>query len=186
MAARRALALLLALAGAERARAALARGVVRPVLTCRLATHCAMRRGSALRACDSCVLPSEESDEEGEVLIFLGQRFEGSPLVVAQDLVLNTLPVLLPIVAYNGYDEVLSFVTWLIDNGPGNWAAVDGGKEQVSLLQPPINGVILPAISIALGTLSATTISSLRDRQITLRECLHKEVQTSPSPSPSA
>ena len=144
-----------------------------------------MRRGSALRACDSCVLPSEESDEEGEVLIFLGQRFEGSPLVVAQDLVLNTLPVLLPIVAYNGYDEVLSFVTWLIDNGPGNWAAVDGGKEQVSLLQPPINGVILPAISIALGTLSATTISSLRDRQITLRECLHKEVQTSPSPQPS-
>ena len=175
MASRRALALVLALAGAERTRAALARGVAWPALTTRHATHCAARRGSALRACDSCMLPSEEKDEDDEVLTFLGQRFSGSPLVVAQDLVLNALPVIVPVAAFNGYDEVLSFVTWLIDIGPGNWLAVDGGKEQVSLLQPPINGVILPAISIALGTLSATTISSLRDRQITLRECLHKE-----------
>ena len=175
MASRRALALVLALAGAERTRAALARGVAWPALTTRHATHCATRRGSALRACDSCMLPSEEKDEDDEVLTFLGQSFSGSPLVVAQDLVLNALPVIVPVAAFNGYDEVLSFVTWLIDIGPGNWLAVDGGKEQVSLLQPPINGVILPAISIALGTLSATTISSLRDRQITLRECLHKE-----------
>ena len=82
------------------------------------------------------MLPSEEKDEDDEVLTFLGQRFSGSPLVVAQDLVLNALPVIVPVAAFNGYDEVLSFVTWLIDIGPGNWLAVDGGKEQVSLPQP--------------------------------------------------
>jgi len=91
------------------------------------------------------------------------------------DLFLAALPVMVPLAAFNGYDEVLRFVTWAIDNGPGDWMAVDGGKIQVDLLAPTINGVILPSISIALGTLSATTISSLRDRQITLRECLHKE-----------
>ena len=110
MAARRALALVLALAGAERARAALARGAARPVLTARRAAHCAARRASALRACDSCVgdscpLPSDEEEEEEEELTFLGQRFSGSPLVLAQDLALNALPVVLPIAAFDGYDE---------------------------------------------------------------------------------
>lgn len=91
------------------------------------------------------------------------------------DSALALLPVAIPCLAFTGYDEVLSFTTWAIDNGPGNWAAVDGGKEQVELLKPTINGVILPAISIALGTLSATTIGSLRSRQISLRGALHKE-----------
>ena len=110
MAARRALALVLALAGAERARAALARGAARPVLIARHAAHCAARRASALRACDSgvgdsCPLPSDEEEEEEEELTFLGQRFSGSPLVLAQDLALNALPVVLPIAAFDGYDE---------------------------------------------------------------------------------
>ena len=70
MAARRALALVLALAGAERARAALARGAARPVLTARHAAQA--RRASALRACDSCVgdscpLPSDEEEDNGLV-----------------------------------------------------------------------------------------------------------------------
>ena len=108
MPARAAVALVLALAGAERARAALARGAVRPVLAARHAAHRAARRASALRACDSCTgdscpLPSDE--EEEEELTFLGQSFSGSPLVLAQDLALNALPVILPIAAFNGYDE---------------------------------------------------------------------------------
>ena len=91
------------------------------------------------------------------------------------DFVLAALPLILPITAFVGYDEVRAFTTWVIDNGPGNWYAIDGGKEQVTRLQPVINGVVLPSISIALGTLSATTISSLRDRKIALREAIHKE-----------
>ena len=120
MASRRALALVLALAGAERTRAALASSVGRPVLTTRYATHCAARRSSVLRACDlracegdSCILPEDEDEEEEQVLTFLGQRFSGSPLVLAQDLFLNSLPVIVPVAAFNGYDEVRRFVTWL-------------------------------------------------------------------------
>ena len=120
MASRRALALVLALAGAERTRAALASSVARPVLTTRYATHCAARRASVLRACDlracegdSCILPEDEDEEEEQVLTFLGQRFSGSPLVLAQDLFLNSLPVIVPVAAFNGYDEVRRFVTWL-------------------------------------------------------------------------
>ena len=113
MAGRRALALVLALAGAERTRAALARGAARPVLTARHAAHCAARRASALRACDSltggsCPLPSDEEEEEEEELTFLGQSFSGSPLVLAQDLALTPLPVVLPIAAFDGYDEALA------------------------------------------------------------------------------
>lgn len=100
------------------------------------------------------------------------KEFESSQ---SSDMLMAWLPLFLPIAAFFGYDEVLSFITWAIDNGPGNWMAVDGGKKQVELLQPVINGVILPAVSIALGTLSATTINSLRDRQRQLRACLHKE-----------
>ena len=170
--ARRVLVVLLALAGAERARAALARGVVGGGSGARHASRCAMRRGSALRACDSCLLPAESDAEAGS----LGQEASASSRLF--DVVLQALPIVLPLAAFNGYDEVLAFISWAIDCGPGNWLAVDGGKEQVSLLQPSINGVILPAISIALGTLSATTISSLRDRQITLRNCLHKEASS--------
>ena len=62
-----------------------------------------------------------------------------------------------------------------LTTGPRKLDGSDGGKKQVELLQPVINGVILPAVSIALGTLSATTINSLRDRQRQLRACLHKE-----------
>ena len=30
------------------------------------------------------------------------------------------------------YDDILKLVTWFIDLGPGDWLAVDGGKEQVA------------------------------------------------------
>ena len=156
----------LALASTQPARAALTKAVAGHRQGAHHATHCP--RGPAPRALveDSCFLPDTQDDEVG---------FKEAPgRSKLFDLVLTTLPIVVPLLAFNGYDEVLSFISWAIDSGPGNWLAVDGGKEQVTLLQPSINGVILPAISIALGTLSATTISSLRDRQISLRECLHR------------
>lgn len=91
------------------------------------------------------------------------------------DVLLVAIPSIVPLAAFLNYENILHLVTWFIDVGPGDWLAVDGGQEQVARLQPTINGVVLPAISIALGTLSATTISSLRDRQIQIRACIHKE-----------
>ena len=117
----------------------------------------------------ACVLPAMVQQEQR--LSNRGSSFPSSKV----DYLLVGIPVLLPLAAYWNYDDILKLVTWFIDLGPGDWLAVDGGKEQVARLQPAINGVVLPAISIALGTLSATTISSLRDRQIQLRACIHKE-----------
>ena len=53
--------------------------------------------------------------------------------------------------------------------------AVDGNAFAVQLLRPTVNGVILPTLSIALGTLLATTINVLRNRQVEIRACLNKE-----------
>ena len=92
-----------------------------------------------------------------------------------QDIALSILPIFASVIAFIFYEQIASLVTYAIDKGPGQWSAVDGGKAQVEMLQPVINGIVLPAVSIALGTLSATTISSLRDRQIHLRACLNKE-----------
>lgn len=43
------------------------------------------------------------------------------------------------------------------------------------MIQPMMNGIVLPTVSFALGTLSAATITSLRQRQVTIRACLNKE-----------
>ena len=53
---------------------------------------------------------------------------------------------------------------------------VDGGRLSVELLQPIVNGVVLPTFSIALGTLFATTINVLRQRQVDIRADLNNEV----------
>eukprot|EP00967_Tisochrysis_lutea_P078644 scaffold107166_cov33-Tisochrysis_lutea.AAC.3 len=43
---------------------------------------------------------------------------------------------------------------------------VDGNAFAATLLRPTINGVVVPTLSIALGTLLATTVNVLRDRQV--------------------
>jgi hypothetical protein len=53
---------------------------------------------------------------------------------------------------------------------------VDGGRLSVDLLLPTANGIVLPTLSIALGTLFATTINVLRQRQVDLRADLNNEV----------
>ena len=86
------------------------------------------------------------------------------------------LPLALPIAALVGYDEVIGSVTWLVDTfSPGEWIAVDGGKTQVEAIVPTMNGIVVPTLSFALSTLAATTIGSLRQRQVALRTCLNKE-----------
>jgi hypothetical protein len=128
------------------------------------------RRCTTLRSLDEGVpLPSTEDidlrlDKQEETV--QNEKF---------DFVLAALPLIPSLAAFVGYDEVRAFTTWVIVHGQSAWLAVDGGTEEVAKLQPVINGVVLPSISIALGTLSATTISSLRDRKIALREAIHQE-----------
>ena len=92
------------------------------------------------------------------------------------DVGLALLPFAIPTIAFGAYDEILRAVTYAIDTlSPGDWYAVDGGTAQVVRLQPTINGVVIPAISIALGTLSAATIQTLRQRQVAMRTTINKE-----------
>ena len=53
--------------------------------------------------------------------------------------------------------------------------SVDGNQLAVELLRPTATGVVLPTLSIVLGSLLATTINVLRERQVTLRASLNKE-----------
>jgi hypothetical protein len=87
---------------------------------------------------------------------------------------LIAVPVLLPIAAFYSYDLVTStfhaFVTFARP-----WFAVDGGAAEVELITPVINGVVQPAVVITLATLVASTVNSLRSRQVAIRANLNME-----------
>ena len=55
------------------------------------------------------------------------------------------------------------------------WFSVDGGKVEIELITPVINGVVQPAAAIVFGTLVAATLTSLRNRQVAIRASLNKE-----------
>eukprot|EP00966_Prymnesium_polylepis_P290190 6703498-Prymnesium_polylepis.3 len=65
---------------------------------------------------------------------------------------------------------VLAFLLWpnleVIGDAlfAGNSPAVDGTRFSSGVLAPTINGVVVPFLAIGLGSLVATTISTLRER----------------------
>ena len=56
-----------------------------------------------------------------------------------------------------------------------NWESVDGNAYEIAVLEPTLTGIVLPAVSITLGTLLATTVGTLRERQVEIRSCLNRE-----------
>ena len=78
---------------------------------------------------------------------------------------------------------ILAFALWpmiadamaIFFNGQNAAQPVDGNLFAVQLLRPTVNGVVLPTLSVALGTLLATTINVLRNRQVDIRAALNKE-----------
>jgi len=52
---------------------------------------------------------------------------------------------------------------------------VDGANFASGVLAPTINGVVVPALAIVLGSLVATTIGTLRERLVTVRSCVNVE-----------
>jgi len=82
-----------------------------------------------------------------------------------------------PILAYIFYNDVAGLVRYAIDQYSGGAGRmVDGNSFAINLLRPTVNGVVVPTLSIALGTLLATTINVLRNRQVEIRACLTTEV----------
>jgi len=92
------------------------------------------------------------------------------------DAALILTPVAVPMLAGALYPTIETAYHSAIDLLANyRWAPADGGASQAQALSPLINGIVVPACSVALGTLTALTISQLRQRQIQLRTLLNKE-----------
>ena len=87
---------------------------------------------------------------------------------------LTIIPVVAPIVAFLSYDFVYLAFHEILD-ATRMWFSVDGGKSEIELITPLINGVVQPATGFVFGTLLASTIGSLRNRQVAIRASLNKE-----------
>lgn len=108
---------------------------------------------------------------ESQQLKFIEKTLEES-----DDTLMYIIAAAVPIISFLTLDDAIALVrkfVYLISSQ--SWLPADGGKYQAEILTPTLNGIVLPTISISLGTLVAGTISSLRDRLNTLRTCLNKE-----------
>ena len=81
------------------------------------------------------------------------------------------LPILFPITSFLFYTPIASGFRTLLEvlNTDRNWIPVDGGAYQIEILTPSINGIVLPSLCILFATLVSTTITQLRDRQVSER-----------------
>jgi len=81
-----------------------------------------------------------------------------------------------PIMAFIFWGDISQAVAFLVDNFSFMGRNVDGNAFATNLLRPTINGVVVPATAIGLGTLFATTVNVLWNRQLTMRANINKEV----------
>lgn len=85
------------------------------------------------------------------------------------------LALAVPVTGNLVYGDVAKFVRNAVAEGTIP-IAVEGTQFATELLRPTINGVLVPATAITLGTLLATTVNVLRQRQVDMRACATKEV----------
>lgn len=106
-----------------------------------------------------CLLDDEDT---------LAYRME-SPLVVG-------IPALAPFVAFFTFDACAKVYRALTEFLSSNkWVAVDGGAYQAKMITPAINGLVVPAIALLFATLTSTTITTLRQRQVDVRRAINME-----------
>jgi hypothetical protein len=87
-----------------------------------------------------------------------------------------TLPAISPILAYVTYEYIAQGFSAAVDVFSDNkWLAVDGGALQAQIITPAINGVVVPAIALLFATLTSTSITTLRQRQVDIRKCINLE-----------
>ena len=144
------------------------------------------------------IVALEEEDDDDRTLIDFGNErtdwdhysiMEGDPYFLfspdyyerrnainREAIVEFLLPFVAPVLAFGSYDLVSNafgaFVEFLAQN---NWVAVDGGAYQAKIITPTINGIVLPAISVLFATLTSTTVITLRDRQVQIRQSINAE-----------
>lgn len=91
-------------------------------------------------------------------------------------LLMLVVPGLSPFLAYFSFDAIVSGYSYITEVLSGNnWVAVDGKELQGKLLLPTINGLVVPAVALLFATLTSTTISTLRQRQVDVRRAINME-----------
>ena len=73
----------------------------------------------------------------------------------AYDAALFSVPAVVPLLAYNLYPLVMDAYHVVVDVISGKtWYSVDGGASRIAELMPVTNGIVVPSVSVAFGTLS--------------------------------
>jgi len=92
------------------------------------------------------------------------------------DKILFAFSFIPPVLAFFFHDDIAKSVAYFFDFFGFRGSNVDGNAFATNLLRPTINGVVVPATAIVLGTLFATTVNVLWNRQLRLRANINKEV----------
>ena len=105
-----------------------------------------------LEGVEYCLLPPSEE----EVAVSEQQMLQSTRNF---DVALGLVPVAAPGCAFVFYAKVAAFARYVLDSlvSGRNYESVDGGAYEIAILTPTINGLVMPALSIAFGTLTATT-----------------------------
>jgi hypothetical protein len=92
------------------------------------------------------------------------------------DLLILGGPFLVPGFAFFLWDRTAGVARAVLDLAAHRtWFSVDGGAYEIQILVPTTNGIVVPSLAIALGTLTATTIGALRQRQVEVRMRINAE-----------
>lgn len=87
------------------------------------------------------------------------------------------IPIVTPFISYLSYDYVAKSFEFFMEflSEQKNWIAVDGGAYQAKIIAPLMNGIVVPAIAVLFATLTSTTISTLRTRQVAILRAINME-----------
>ena len=87
------------------------------------------------------------------------------------------IPGVTPFISFFSFDHVAAAFHGMADilSSNKNWVSVDGGAYQARIIAPAINGVVIPAVALLLATLTSTTITTLRQRQLDVRRAINLE-----------
>lgn len=108
--------------------------------------------------------PCDEDDEAGD------DKYSTESLIVVG------IPAISPFLAFCSFEYFAKAYSNLAEFLSTNrWVAVDGGAYQAKIITPAINGLVVPAIALLFATLTSTTITTLRQRQVDVRRAINME-----------
>ncbi|CAE7289793.1 unnamed protein product [Symbiodinium microadriaticum] len=115
--------------------------------------------------CSLALIDTDEEDQWNKVSLDSNKRLRDTSLAVIN----YVLPIVGPAVAFWQWSNILQLTHRVLGDE----------RQLLELMQvtltPATNGIVIASLSIAFGTLTSLTISSLRQRQKEIRQYLNKE-----------